>query len=276
MKRLLLILWLTCIPLSHALCQRVTNVRAMQKGDKIVVSYDLSGKADVSVSLKIDGEKKKMTRFVGDVGKNIEKGQDKTIVWDVLAENPDGFNEDNVVFTVCANPVWRTFLLAEGAISPSPLQGSGGFMVGRAARWGYYLKFRSSFMFTAKNGEFSESRVYLNGYTSSMTASELQTLLTSNQRKTELITCIGALYNVSTNVDFPAYIYLGGGFGMRRQMWQTSNNNWLAYSPTSYIGFSGDLGIIASIKGFLIDVGVNTINFQYAEIQFGFGWLFNK
>jgi len=257
--------------------QKVTNVRSEQKGQDIVVWYDLSGKADISVSMYINGKKKPITRLSGDVGKRINKGIDRKIVWNVLSEYPDGFEADNIVFTVKATPVWRTFLLAEGAISPSPLQGSGGFMVGRAARWGYYLKFRSSFMFApSRDGEFNNSYITTDGSKMSVTQSDINKLITGNKKKTELICDIGAMCNFSMNSDYPMYVYLGLGYGLRQQMWEFSGNKWLRYNPTSAEGVSVDFGMMFSLKNFLIDVGVNTINFQYAEIQFGLGWLFNK
>lgn len=277
MKKFILIVTVLSLNILHAPCQKVTNVRSSQSGNKIVVLYDLSGKADVSVTMKAGDQKYSATRLSGDIGKGINRGQDRKIIWDVLSEYPDGFEADSVVFTVKATPVWRTFVLAEGAVSPSPLQGSGGFMVGRVARWGYYLKFRSSFMFAPSNdGFFSNSRVTTDGYTMSVTQSDINKLVTGNNKKTELICDVGAICNFSMKPEYPMYVYLGLGYGLRQQMWEFSGNKWLRYAPTSAEGVSVDLGMMFSLKNFLIDVGVNTINFQYAEIQFGLGWLFNK
>lgn len=276
MKRYILIGFLMCIGL-HSYAQKVTNVRSTQSGDKIVVLYDLSGKADVSMTMKAGTEKQPISRLSGDIGKGINKGQDRKIIWDVMSEYPDGFEADSVVFTVKAYPQWRTFVLAEGAVSPSPLQYSGGFMVGRAARWGYYLKFRSSFMFAPSiDGDFSNSYLTTDGYRMSVTQSDINKLITGNKKKTELICDAGAMCNFSMNSDYPMYVYLGLGYGLRRQMWEFNGDKWLRYDPTSVEGVSVDLGMMFSLKNFLIDVGVNTINFQYAEIQFGLGWLFNK
>ena len=277
MTRRLLFLSIIVFVCSLAYSQRVTNVRAEQKGDSIVVSYDLSAKADVSVRLKVDNKRRPIKRVSGAVGKAMEKGKDKAIVWNVLADNPDGFEEDNVVFTVKANPVWRTFLVAEGAVSPVPLQGSGGFMVGRAARWGYYLKFRSSFMFApSNNGVFQDNWIEVDDERTLYSSSDIKKLITGRKKNTELICDAGAMYNFSMNTDYPMLVYLGLGYGMRRQMWEFKDNIWLKYGPTAFEGVSVDLGMMFSLKNFIIDVGVNTINFQYAEIQFGLGWLFNK
>ena len=277
MKRYFLLLLLVYLPFSHVLCQKATNVHAKQKGDSIIVSYDLSGKADISLGLKINGKRRPINHILGDVGKNIAKGQNKKIVWNVLAQNPDGFIEDNVIFTVKPTPVWRTLLVAEGAISPAPLQGSGGFMIGRAARWGYYLKFRSSFMFApSKNGEFSNSWIEIEGVRTYCSVFDINKLITGRKKNSELICDAGALYNFSMNPDYPMYVYLGIGYGMRQQTWEFINDNWLEYSSTAFNGVSVDLGMMFALKHFILELGVNTINFQYAEIQFGLGWLFNK
>lgn len=276
MKRSITLCFLFAITSMFVYAQKVTNVRSEQNRQDIVVWYDLSGKADISVSMYVDGKKKPITRLSGDVGKRINKGIDRKIVWNVLSEYPEGFEADNVQFTVKAYPIWRTFVLVEGALSPSPLQGSGGFMLGRAARWGYYLKFRSSFMFSRVNGEFGPSWIQMDGNYLNGRESDINKLITGNKKNTELICDVGALYNFSRNTDYPMYVYLGIGYGLRRQVWEFNDNIWLKYAPTSFEGASVDLGLMFSIKNFLIDIGVNTINFGYAEIQFGLGWLFNK
>jgi len=276
MKRYILIGFLMCIGL-HSYAQKVTNVRSTQSGDKIVVLYDLSGKADVSMTMKAGTEKQSISRLSGDIGKGINKGQDRKIIWDVMSEYPDGFEADSVVFTVKAYPQWRTFVLAEGAVSPSPLQYSGGIMIGRAARWGYYLKFRSSFMFAPSNdGYFSSSYVHIGSSMMPVNYSDISKLITGKTKNTEIIGNVGAMCNFSMNTDYPMYVYLGLGYGLRRQMWEFNGGKWLQYEQTAYEGASVDFGLMFALKGFLLDIGVNTINFQYAEVQFGIGWLFNK
>ena len=101
-------------------------------------------------------------------------------------------------------------------------------------------------------------------------------MITGNKKNTELICDIGTICNFSKNPDFPMFVYLGLGYGMRRQMWEFKGGDWFKYYPTAYEGVSVDLGMMFSIKNFLLEAGVNTINFKYAEIQFGLGWLFNK
>ena len=273
-KSILLLMFPILLPLAMY-SQKITNVHAQQEGQTIAIYYDLRGNANIRMEMTINGQKMPINAISGDVGKRVKEGKDRKIIWNVLEDVGMTFNAENVVFTVKATSTWNTFIIAEGAMSFAPIQGSGGIMIGRVSKWGYYAKLRSSFQFAPVNGSFSSHGAYLNEYGNISTA-ELQTRFTAQKRNTELIADIGAMYNVSRNTDFPVCVYLGGGFGMRRQMWEIDNNNWVQYSPTSHIGFSGDLGVLASFKGFTIDVGVNTINFRYMEVQFGLGWMFNK
>ena len=274
-KRLLFSIALLCLILPSVRCQNVTNATACQEGQNIAVYYDLDGNANICLEMTIQGTKHPMYSLSGDIGKYVEKGKKKKIVWHVLDDSGTSFDAKDVVFTVKAFPTWRTFVVAEGAMSFAPLQGSGGVMVGRVARWGYYAKIRSSFMFAPMNGSFDVSTGYLNGY-GTININALESRFTGKKRNTELVADIGAMYNMSRSAKYPVCLYFGGGFGMRQQMWEIDHGNWVKYSPSSYIGFSGDLGILASIKGFVVEVGVNTINFQYMEIQLGLGYMFNR
>ena len=81
----------------------ITNVRAMQKGKKIVVLYDLAEDIYVSqIVIEVDGKSRViLNEFLkGDVGKDLKAGGDKCVEYDVLADYVDGFMSDNVVFEV--------------------------------------------------------------------------------------------------------------------------------------------------------------------------------
>ena len=255
--------------------QKITNVHAQQEGQTIAIYYDLQGNANIRMEMTINGQKMPINAISGDVGKKVKEGKNRKIIWNVLEDVGMTFNAENVVFTVKATSTWNTFIIAEGAMSFAPMQGSGGVMIGRVARWGYYAKFRSSFMFASENGYFDKDGAHLNGY-GNISSYDLQSVLTSTKRNMELVADLGMMFNMSRNTKYPVCLYLGGGFGMRKQMWEINNNNWVRYAPTSHIGFSGDFGILASLKGFIIEAGVNTINFQYLEVQFGLGYMFNK
>ena len=148
-RNLLIGLWLATIPLS---AQKVTNIRAQQEGREIAVYYDLSARANVTLSVTVDGKRIRTDKTSGDIGRHIEAGGQKRIAWQVMDETNGRFKADNVVFSVRANAPWRTFILAEGAVSPRPFQYSAGLMAGAVARAGFYVKARSGFQFGAADG----------------------------------------------------------------------------------------------------------------------------
>jgi len=65
--------------------QKVSNVVAQQKGDKIEVSYTLDKEADTYLNVVINGKYKLCKSVSGDIGENISAGR-HTAIWDVLAD----------------------------------------------------------------------------------------------------------------------------------------------------------------------------------------------
>ena len=147
MKKRIYILFIFVIAPILFFAQNITNISAQQEGRDIVVYYDLSDKADISLDVRFNGRKQKISMLSGDIGKSIESGNRKKIVWHVLDEKGSTFLQNNVVFTVRANAPYRTILLAEGGISALPFTPSGGLMIGGVKRVGWYVKGRSNFIF---------------------------------------------------------------------------------------------------------------------------------
>ena len=283
-KKLNLTLFLLLVMVSYVAAQRVSNVEVTQEGKNIIITYDLSENANVAVvgvstasnarviSLRMNSVK-------GDVGKFIRAGKGKRIVWEVLKDYGDKFMFDNVAFTINARPTMKTFLLAEGAYSFAPQWGVG-FMIGQVKQWGWYIKARSNFQFKAlQKTEFEagdggkvsgeEGRVY-NEDLGRWEDSYEMPFYSGNKTSTEIIADAGTLVRLGC----PLYLYAGVGFGMRQVLWETTDHQWIKYNPGSYMGFSGDIGLMGCIKGFTISAGVNTINFKYLEIEAGIGWMF--
>ena len=73
--------------------QRVDNIYAEQKGNKLYVYYDLDDNSccdrfDIALFATLNGdyEKRKLREVSGDVGHDIRPGRENVIVWDVLDE----------------------------------------------------------------------------------------------------------------------------------------------------------------------------------------------
>lgn len=70
-------------------------------------------------------------------------------------------------------------------------------------------------------------------------------------------------------------MYAGLGYGYSRLYWQLEGTkDWIIYTPGSITGLSMDCGLIASMGGFTLTAGINTINFKYLQIEAGIGWTF--
>ena len=81
----------------------VTNVRALQEGQKIVLLYDLTKDTYIrQVNMRVGGTQRciPMYSLKGDVDKLISAGKNKRIEYDVLLDYTDGFRAENVVFEI--------------------------------------------------------------------------------------------------------------------------------------------------------------------------------
>ncbi len=86
-----------CLYSSNIFAQRVENIQAEQRGDKIYISYDLIDHSccdnfDIALYASLneecsnDDNRRKLREVYGDVGRQIRPGRDKVIVWNVLDE----------------------------------------------------------------------------------------------------------------------------------------------------------------------------------------------
>ena len=81
----------------------VTNVRALQEGQKIVLLYDLTKDTYIrQVNMRVGGTQRCIPLYSlkGDVDKLISAGKNKRIEYDVLLDYTDGFRAENVVFEI--------------------------------------------------------------------------------------------------------------------------------------------------------------------------------
>lgn len=258
--------------------QTVTNIRAQQEGREIAVYYDLSAKANIQLQVTIDGKRTPVKLVSGDIGKGVEAGEKKRIAWQVLDEKNGRFRASNVVFSVKALAPWRTFVLAEGAVSPKPFQPSAGLMVGAVSRVGFYAKGRTGFQFGNSSGYISTEadgtyRAFVDDAIS-LTEKEMPYYLTNNRKITYWVADAGAIVRAYYKDDIMLYVYAGLGYGERQFLCQNYKNEWLRYDRTSFKGISADLGIMMAYKHFALSAGVNTIAFKYVDVQLGLGYIF--
>ena len=250
-----------------------------QEGKAIVITYDLSKNSVVRL-LMASGKSNQYTELkaiTGNVGKGVSAGQNRKIVWKPLEEN-ETFIAENVRFKVEAlssydyytqNAKIKTIVLGQIGYSTAP-QLSYGAMIGQMYKGiGWYVSGRSNFQFNAPAELACDKQGYIDGE---------RPFYTSNTSTTHYIINAGFMMNVLEKITKNKFntlgFYVGAGYGKRELQWETTDGLWVKYAPTSHTGFSGNIGVLGSIYGVTLNVGLNTINFKYVEVEAGIGYMF--
>lgn len=261
--------------------ENASNIRVRQEGKNIVITYDLSKKSNVRVGMATGNstEFKELKAVSGDLGKGVSAGTNKQIVFRPLDEY-EKFLAQNVRFKVVAQSSFdeyaknwstRTMIIGQFGYSATP-QLSYGLMFGQLYYgMGWYVNARSNFNFNNpaqlscdKNGSIDGITPFYSGNTS----------------LSHLIVNVGFMWDIldwesRTETRFEGLgFYVGGGYGRRELQWEIVDGTWVKYAPTSHTGFSGNIGVFGSILGVTINIGVNTINFKYVELEAGVGVVF--
>ncbi len=184
------------------------------------------------------------------------------------------------VYPMPKKKVYRhnTFVLAEGGYAMNPAW-SVGLMAGqvygevtRVCGIGWYVKGRSNFQRTkAIEGVYiKEGGAIFDVYPS----------YSGNKRFTNWMLNAGAVVNflnsekLKCNRNTILGLYAGMGYGQYTRYWELADGRWVEYGPTIAKGISFGGGIIGSIKGMTISVGVQTIEAKHVEMELGLGWTF--
>ena len=259
--------------------ENASNIRVRQEGKAIVVTYDLNKNSVVRL-LMASGNSNQYTELKavsGNVGKNVSAGQNRKIVWKQLEEN-EKFIAENVRFKVEAlssydyytqNAKIKTIVSGQIGYSAAP-QLSYGAMIGQMYKGiGWFVNVRSNFQFNTSAELACDKQGYIDNE---------RPFYTSNTSTTHYIINAGFMMNVlekTTKNKFNTLgFYVGAGYGKRELQWETTDGLWVKYAPTSNTGFSGNIGVLGSISGVTLNVGLNTINFKYVEVEAGIGYMF--
>ena len=191
--------------------------------------------------------------------------------------------EEGKLTTVCPVLVPKvykrnTFVLAEAGYAINPSWGVG-LMVGqvygevtKGCGIGWYVQGRSNFqMVKALPNILIDENGMIEGKTP---------FYTGEQCTNEFLFNAGLVLNFlnkqkpnrSKNSMFG--LYAGLGYGQYARSWEISDGRWIEYAPSKAKGLNFGGGLIGSIKGFTINVGINTIQAKYVEVEAGLGWTF--
>lgn len=163
----------------------------------------------------------------------------------------------------------KTLIMGQMGYSVAP-QLSYGAMIGQIYRgYGWYVSGRSNFQFGGKSVASCDADGLVDGempfYSGKMRSTHFAIqggfMMNFLEKKVE---------NKFNTLGF----YVGGGYGKRELSAETTDGHWIQYAPTSHSGFSGNLGLYGSVYGVTLNVGLNTINFKYLEVEFGIGFMF--
>lgn len=156
----------------------------------------------------------------------------------------------------------RMLVMLDGAWHPD--QPSFGAMVGFVATHGAYVRFRSNFKSASSDYECNASGQLTSGGTGTPF---YKPGVNNNSR---LSITGGYLYRVIPQL----YAYAGAGFGQRINTWETVEGKLVKNTEHSHSGAALEIGVVGRYKMFGVSLGVQTINFKYAEPSFGIGVFF--
>ena len=274
-----IILLFLFISATSLVAENASNVRVRQEGKAIVITYDLSKNSVVRLMMA-SGKSNQYTELkavTGNVGKGVSAGQNRKIVWKPLEEN-ETFIAENVRFKVEAlgsydyytqNAKIKTIVLEQIGYSTAP-QLSYGAIIGQMYKGiGWYVSGRSNFQFNAPTELACDKQGYID---------DERPFYTGNTSTTHYAVNAGFMMNVLEKITKNKFktlgFYVGAGYGKRELQWETTDGLWIKYAPTSHTGFSGNVGLFGSFYGVTLNVGLNTINFKYVEVEAGIGYMF--
>jgi len=251
-----------------AKAQQIVNVS--QKGNDIVVEYDLTNPADfVRLYVSLDGGEtyRGPLKEVSGELTNVPAGYNHSITWHVLREfGTDAFESDQVRFKISVKlkEKWykETFVTFNGAYSFLP-QASFGFSVGQVKHFGWFVSVMS-------NGNFSGFSYAVdcngNGYTSE---GYLPTY-TGEKSKMRLSVMGGGLMRLSG----PLCARVGVGYGNRTMRWKVNDGSWNRIKDSSFEGVDLSAGLQLNLGGFVASLEAVTTQFQTIEGKLGLGFSF--
>ena len=281
MRKYLFLLLLLISTLS-VWAENATNVRVRQEGKSIIITYDLNKKSNVRILMSSGNNQqyKELKSVTGNVGKSVPAGNSRKVVWNPLEEYAE-FVAQNVRFKVetqstyedyALNGKVKTLLIGQVGYSFTPQLSYGG-MIGQMYNGiGWYINGRSNYNFIAPTDVTCDKDGLIKG--------EGVPFYSGNTKISHYTINGGFMLDFleldwSPNNRFHTFgFYIGGGYGKRELQWETTDGIWVKYEPTSHTGFSGNIGLFGSFYGVTLNIGVNTINFKYLDLEAGIGLMF--
>lgn len=167
------------------------------------------------------------------------------------------------------NAKMKTLVMGQIGYSVAPQMSYGAMLGQMYGGYGWYVSARSNFQFGKKTIASCDENGMVDGGLLFYSGNTQTTHFVINGGFT-----MNCLEKATKNKFNTLGFYVGAGYGKRELQWETTDGNWIAYAPTSASGFSGNVGLIGSVCGLTLNVGVTTINFKYVELELGIGFVF--
>jgi len=279
MKKLFFLFSLLLVAYTFGTAQTVSHVRFAQKGQMIEIHYDIRGAAfyehfNAELWVSTDGGVTftgPLKHVTGDVGLNIEEGQDKTITWDVYKEMPDfgGAIVFDVRATLIQEEVARQFYIGYKGSYFAPL----GVVIGMTGRTGFYLSARI-------NPGFLESPDYNTDGESFEDYGDARYFSFTGIDKTQRLSATAGL---QFQVSKSTHLYVGGGYTTYGLLWEMemydypaelTGTSWANHTGESYSGVELEAGLMISMGHFFLSAGAALQNFKFLDGTIGIGVIF--
>lgn len=261
-----------------------TNIRMQWQNGRLYVAYDLKKDAIVDLRVRCRVKGKSATRDLYVQGKNdnekvkgdvgyVMAGSGKSIEWsryddDAFAEIE--YVESVEVITHYIFKPAKVSLLGTFGYSFTPEQMSYGLMLGVTSNkngWGGFVHLRSNFNFGVSTSYECDENGNIDG---------LSCFYRDGTKTLYYMANAGIMYNLLKDKRSKSMVSLclGAGYGSREVYWQMESGEWVNNTGLKNSGVSAELNLLASIKGFSLMAGVNTVNFKYVELEVGIGVTF--
>lgn len=259
--------------------QRISEVRFEPFGRAIRVHYTLSRlpfdsyvRLDLYIStnggVDFTGP---LSQVQGDIGK-VESNGKKSLVWQAMDEW--GTVDGDIVFEL-RGEVTREKVEVENLLMYN-VSGSScfGFMYGRVARWGGYLRGKTNFSFGDAPYTCDDVGVF-----DADLQDQYYVVDKASKRSRWGITG-GVLYRPSGWL----YLYGGAGYGVRRLMWHAQTFDyadrlpvgdlWAVNRSAGATGVEAECGGIVRFRNLAVSLGVNAVGFSFYELNGAVGLFF--
>ena len=266
--------------------QRITNIRHHADGNKIIVTYNVTGLKffqyfTVSLHLSTDNGKTysdPLKGVSGDVGeKKIVNGAGNTIVWDIF-KDVSSLSGD-IVFDVRTEKhqekIKKNIFISYNGMLAAPA----GLRFGSIGKTGWYAGALVSHSVLSSDGSISapyectdDGSIDFTGFGYYEFDDEVV--------RSMIIGTVGLTFQAGRNF----FLYLGGGYGKYDLLWHINKydygndiaigDDYITNTDHTLSGPVVETGIMLRMNKLLISGGATVLNFERVDITFGLGLAF--